>query len=515
MQTTSAQFNSYSLGSMRPLSYMIKMSFDKVFDDNIDFFTIGTSIIGGGDVIPGTGGVIQEWDKYIYQDYTTRLISVEWTRQVEPFASVTLAMADLVFDNHDDYFTPGKGSPIDEFILPYRPIRIYAGFGGEVIPVFIGLTEKMPVIDEESKTATFHCIDFLYSLLNRPLTEALMYQDTFTGEIVEDIFVLAGLDSTQLDINDTFLTVPFAYFEKNTKAIDAISKLIQAEQGRLYMDENGVIHFKNRQSYSDSFVYEFSPYSNINDLKTRTEDDIINVVEITGKVREVQPLQKYFELTQPIFIPASSSVDIWADFLDPVTSANNPVYVTTATTSSFTVNTLEDGSGSADATNVTLTSSSLFGKSFKMTFANAAATNRYITALEIYATPAVVIQNVYARIQDDSSVGKYDERLLTIDNDFIGSDEAAESQATMIVTDFKDLGSIYDMDVKGTPALQIDDVVRINLYDVIYDYRITKIINKLDMPAKFTQILSVKGFNPNSYFTIGVSQIGGVDMIRP
>lgn len=516
MQTVSQEFLNQSRAAMRKLNWQVRISFTKQFDDSIDFFTIGESQIGGGDFIPGAGDVAQEWDKYTYSDYSNRLISMEWVRQVDQVSSVSLAMADIVLANYDNYFTPSSGSEIDQYILPYRPIRLYAGFGDEVVPVFIGITEKMPVIDEKRKTATFHCIDFMYSLLNRPLNETLLLTDQRVDEVLMEVFQAAGIATDQVEFDEAEQVIPYAFFAKGTKLMDAARGLMEAEQGRLYMDENGIIRFKVRSNYSSDSVYSFDAYSNIIDARTRNQDDIINVVEVTGRVRRVQPKQKYWEQPIPVIVPANSSIDYWASFQDPVTTVDDPVYETTATSSFFTVNEAANGSGAANPTAVTLTQSDLFANSLKMVFTNSSSTDLYITELVLFATPVVVVQEIYVREEDEESIAKFDERPFpAIDNDFFQDETDARNKAIIMLRDYSNFGSVNELDVKGNMALQIDDQVHVDIFGRAGDYKITKMTNKITIPARFTQLLSVKDFTPAVYFTIGVSLIGGEDSILP
>lgn len=514
MQTTTAAFTTRAKGSMRHIDWRCLMSFDKAFDTNIDFFTIGVSTIGGTDIIKGEGDVVQEWDKYAYDDFTDRIISVEWSRDQSILSSVSLAMADIVLDNHDDYFTPNSGSAIENFILPYRPIKLYAGFKDESIPVFVGLTEKMPVIDDKAKTASFHCIDFLYSLFNRPLDESLILTDVRTDEILDDLFQIAGLLPSQYNLDTGFNIVKFSYFPKGSKLGDAVSELLEAEMGRLYLDELGVIQFKNRQNFSQTPVYAFSP-NNILDVSTSKQDDLINVVEIKADVREVQSNQKFWELQSAVLIKAGETLDIWADFEDPVTTADDPVYVSGATTSSYTTNVAQDGSGDNNVGDVILNTSVLFAQSFKMTFENTGSQALYITTLEVFATPAKIVKQIYLREQDSVSVAKYDERVLTIENNFIQRSDEAYSKAIILLDDYSEYGSTLTLSLKGNPALQLNDTIDIVLPGAgVRQFVIDKISGKIQA-AKFEQTVVVKQRDPAIYFTIGVSLIGGSDIIAP
>jgi len=515
MLSASSQFHSRAKAAMRPLFWRCLMAFDRVFLPGVDFFTIGVSTIGGEDIIKGEGDVVQEWDKYQYSDYSNRLLSMEWQRQVDPVTSLSMAMADFEFDNHDKYFTPHQAnSPIKDYILPYRPVKLFAGFGNEAVPAFIGLTEKMPVIDEKRKTAKFHAIDFFYSLMNRPLDETVMLENVRTDEAFDELLQVAGLSATQYDLDLGFNIINFVYFEKGTKLGTAVGELLEAEMGRMYMDENGIIRFKNRQNFSSVPIYTFDKTNNIIDIQTKKQDEIYNVIEIIAQVREVQAKQKFWELQEAIVVPAGSSVEIWADFEDPVTTVDNPVYITSATTSLFTANTEEDGSGTNDGTSITLTDIDKFAKSAKMIFTNGAAYALYITTLELFATPAKIVKEIYVREQDDVSIAKYDERVLRIENNFINNETEAQSKAKIMLADNSTYGDIQQVEVKGNFALQLDDPVSIEV-DGVYDtYVITKILNRI-MAGKFTQILSVKRKEFQTYFTIGVSTIGGDDVIAP
>ena len=502
---------------MRPLGWRALMSFPKAFLDDVDFFTIGVSTIGGTDIIKGDGDVIQEWDKYQYDDYSYRVMSIEVTRQEEAVNSVALAMADITLENHDNYFSPDAGSAIADYILPYRPAKLYLGFGNENVPVFTGLTEKMPTVDEKRKTASFHLIDFMYSLFNRPLDRTIILETARTDEALEVLMDVAGILPTQYDFDIGFNIINFVYFEKGTKFGNAVRELMEAEMGRFYMDEAGVIRFKNRQNYSSTPVWYFDK-SNVLDIKTKTQDDIINVVEIKADVREVQALQKYWELQQAVLIPAGGSVDIWADFDDPVTDVDDPVQVASATTSSFTASTSSDiENGNIVSTGISVVTTQ-FAKSFLMTFSNSNGYDAYVNVLELWATPARIVKQIYLREQDDVSVADYDERVLTIENNFINNEGDAYSKAHIILDDWAQYGGISELTVKGNPALQIGDAVGCTIEGYAGTFVISKIINKFLFTGngvQFIQILTLKKRTFQSYFTIGISTIGGTDVIAP
>lgn len=497
---------------MRKLKTNLLMSFPRVYQPSVQFFTIGVSTIGGTHIIKGNGSVVAEWDKYQYDNYSYRVKSIEVTRTEEEINSTSLAQADIVLENHDNYFTPNRGSIIQNYILPYRPVKLYGGFSNEALPQFVGLTEKMPTIDEKGRTASFHMIDFMYSLFNRPLDQAVLYEKKRTDEILASLMIIVGISPTQYNFDVGFNIIDYAFFEKGMKFGDAVKELMEAEMGRFYMDEIGVIRFKNRQNFSSSPAWFFNE-TNIINIETSKQDDIINVVEIKADVRQVQANQKIWELQQATKIPANSSLDIWADFDDPITQVDTPAYITSATTSLYTTNKLEDGSGEPVSTSFSL-SSSRFSKSYKMTFTNSNSFDVFITTLEIFAKPAKVVKQIYVRQIDSVSIAKYDERPLTIENDYFNNESDAYSKAIILLSDNSTYQNQFVLTVKGNPALQIGDPVNVSVWGTAANFIIKKIVNRWEA-GKYTQILTVRKKVFVSYFTVGISTIGGTDVIAP
>lgn len=530
MQTVSSDFTARSAGKVRPLRHSLFISFEKNYDPTIEFFEIGGSSIGGGDILKGDENVIQEWDKYVYDEYSDRVLSIEYDRGTEPPTNaITMATADLVLDNHDDIFTPGNtNSPLDGFLKPRRPVRIHLGFKDELIPIFVGLTEERPEIDEKNKTAKFHCIDFLSAINNISLDEELMYVDYRTDEIISAVLETAGLSTTQFDLDTGGVIIPFAFFKKGSKVGDALREIAEAELGNISMDENGVIRFQNRTNWADNTsVWTFDKES-VHDRKN-VGGSIINVVEVYSQARAVQAKQKLYESDGVVqfsdrtnFLGPGETKSVFIDFKDdygalPVTSADDPDYVDSATTSLYATNEKEDGTGATRSGDIALVSTDLFSTAMKLTFENTGDYAVYLTRLEVFATPAKVVNDVYIRETDPTSVGDrdgYEERVKVIENDFIQDAVAATSIAKIIIADRGEDDDQQDLLVKGVPQLQIGDVVTYEDENQNDDYFTTG-INGILNSSGFRQKLRLSKRVINSYFRIEISSIGGSDQIAP
>ena len=524
MQTVSSDFTAKSDGKVRFIDRSVRISFAKTYIPTIDFFTIGSSLIGGSDILKGSGAAVQSWDQFVYEDYSDRVLSIEYERAVNaPLTSLTLGIATVIMDNHDDIFTPGNtDSPLYGYLIPKRPIRISVGFGGELIPVFIGLTEDRPQIDESKKTATFNCMDFLSSIKNKTLDEEVMYINHRTDEIIQHLLESAGLVASQMDLDYGSVIIPFAYFEKGSKLGDGLSEVAEAELGNISMSEAGRIIYQNRTNWNDhTSSWTFDKFKTLERDNTSVSS-IINVVEVYSQARAVMAKQKLWESAGTLEIPASGTLEVWVDFHDdygalPITTMDDPEYITSATTSKYATNASWDGSGATMEANVALDSVDLFSTSAKLVFSNSATVSVFLTQLEIYATPAKVQNDIYVRVQDDTSVGDhdaYDEQVYTIKNNFIQDAVAANSIGKIIVSDMSTDGNQQDLLVKGIPQLQISDLITWDETNEVDTFFVTKISATLN-DSGFRQRLRVSKRTIESYFRIGVSTIGGSDKIGP
>jgi hypothetical protein len=512
MQTTTSRFRQLAAGNVRPLSWGLKASFDKTFDAGITFFTLDQSLLDGPDILAPSGdNPLQQWDKYSYLDYSDRAISIEVTREeTEPY-SIAQAYADITVNNYDGYFTPNSGSPIDANILPRRPFRALLGFGSEVLPQIVGLSQGMPELDKASRTASFHVVDFMTYLRNQDIGETIMLQNVKTHEVLDYLFQYLGLLPEQYSLDGSLNTIRFFYVEKDAKFGGILDKLMEAEIGRLYMDEAGVIHFGNRYNYNLTPVASFD-LSNTIDYAVSDVSSIINSVKITSAYREVQPLQSIWTSATPTPVIAGSTVVVWAQLFDPITSATTPTYSSVETNSSYFISALEQD-GSTPYTDISVTMD-LFSKTAKLTFVNTGVSDAYVTAVDLYGTPAKVVETISVAEFDQTSIDKFEEQLYEIDNEYIQDESNAQSRALILLHDYAAYGAGVDIEVKGSPAIQLGDAIDLSLDGYQGIHIVTKTTNILTA-GKLTQRLRARKKVAVTFFTLDVSLLDGTDLLSP
>lgn len=519
MQTTNAVFDQGAIADAINPSWQLRISWDKAFDDAVTFFTLDTSLLDGVDVLaPSDNNVVQEWDKYEYADYSDRVIGIEITREeLEPF-SVVQSFADITLNNYDDYFTQNSGSPIDTYILPKRPVRILLGFKGQNLPQFIGLTEKLPQVDKKARTAKIHMMDFLSFLFTKKIDNTSLLENYSTGEILAYLLDELGLAPDQYNFTSTsFNRIPYFFVEKDQNFGDVVRELMKAEQGRLYMTEDGVITFQNRQDYPTTPVWTFNK-ENTNNYEVSGEDDLINFVDLTSEILDEMQEQSVWTLAERTLVRAGQSVDIWSSYSDPVTTVTTPTYSPITVGASY-FRTTEDAEGQIPYTSISLDSITNFSKASKLTFENTGTTDAYVVSVDIWGTPVKVVDTIRVQDIDQTSIDKYEEARYELETKYIQKRSDAISKAAVLLDDYKDIGSILDIDVKGNPALQIGDPVTVDLDGYDGEYTISKIFQSLHK-GLYVQQLKVKQRDIRSYFIISSdsearSLLGGTDVLVP
>lgn len=525
MQTVSPLFTERTNNRVRKLKAAASIAFTKTKSTADKYFTAGISTVGGPDPIgpPTNVGDITEWDKYNYDDFSNRILSMEANHEQDLFGSLTMGIADVELINTDDKFTPGVDPTIGDKVQSlHRPVRLAAGFGNQTVPIFVGITEKAPQLSEDKKTAKFHAIDFIKTISEIKMAQSEMYVDQRIDQVISDLLITyAGLSPTQFVLEPGIRTIPFIYFKKDTNLGDAIMELCQSELATFFEDESGVLRLWNRQHLLSNTtpVWTFNR-DNCREIQYPDVKNVINTVEVFSNVRKVQANQKLWEMSSATAVPAGGTLEIFGDFKDdygdlPVISQDAPAYLTAATTSYYATNQKQDGSGLADNGYISITEWSEFATGFKIVFANSSDHEIYVSALEVFARPAKVVSEIYHFAQDAASVAEYEEQYQKIENDFIQSESFATTISTMLIADRANPSAVRQIEVtRGVPQLQCGDLVTFDDGKTSGTYYVQEKTTNVG-PKGLTQVLVLVKRSIQNYFTVGISQVGLSDVIAP
>lgn len=521
MQSVNAAFTAEERDTTRKIAQSVQVSWHKQSTLGSRTFTIGTSLIGGNDIIGINPGAIGSPGNYRYFDESAYALSMSWERGYSmPTGGLTKALAEVRLDNNSGRFTPrymGGNSELYTAILPSRPVIINAGFNfgvDQTVPQFAGIITEQPQLDMRNRQLRIRAGDYVDFFQNRYLDKQVMFTAQRTDQVIQTLFTNLGMNTAQYDLDYGINNIPFGLFEPGTRYSDIINQLVEAENGHLYQDESGIFKFENRQHW-DSIPYtqvqRIISTSQVVQAESPNTDHLINVVEINASIRQKQPAQTIFSLPSlsTIAVPASGDLEQFFEFQDPILQLTDPT--NGGATSYFTANSASDGSGTDMTSSISVKNVGTFAKAVKYRFHNSSTSIVYITQLVLSGRPALHVSDLYYREKDDSSVTAYQEQPLRINNDYIQNVSWAASYSRMILNDFSDIEKLQTITIRAIPELQLGDLVSWQgRYWRIFDIKAT-----LDPSAGFLQELTLLQRTIKSYFRIGISTIGGSDMIAP
>lgn len=518
MIAASDAFHAEAVGQIINPVARYHVSFDKETSADTTYFTLNQSVLDGPDLLAtADDNPIQLWDTYDYKDYSDRLVKLEWSRSIEFPHTVQSALADITLNNYDDYFTPDSGSTISANNLPKRPARIYAGYSTSgVVPQLVGLTQEMPKIDDNSRTATYHMMDFLSEIAEQNLNAVIAMRDARTDEVLAKIVEQFGVLPSQYRFDTGVNVIPFVFFDKNTNAGEAIRKLVQAEIGRMWLDEMGVLRFQSRVNSPSEPVMLLDDYSVIS-IKPSTSAQMVNHVKITADIREVQEWQSVYTKTSSgesvssdlWVVPAGGSYTWEASLSDPCYDVEVPTIGKNSAVSWFTART----SNGAEITSGVTCTGELSTNAYSMTFTNNNLVPVEIDEIELWGEPAKVIDVIDYDAYEDESVAKYGDHLLELtDNQFIQSYGQAEAFAKYLLYQYAFYNGVLELEVKGDVALQIGDLVTIRTERFSGTYMVDSLAYTLQ-PGLLTTRMTVHKYTTIPFFVLNASLLNGNNVL--
>lgn len=521
MQTTSAAFTAEQKALDRGVTVSTSISWKKQYSPSYKPFTIGVSAIGGADTIASVGTTVSDWTRYLFFDESDYVTALSYERGLKmPIGGLSMAVYDVELDNTTGRYTPrymgGSGELYTSVNKVMRPTVINAGFNvngvDQNIPQIVGVNDRPMRINTRSKSAQMTGYDFISYLRNSYLDRQIMFTSQRSDQVIANVLSDLGFATAQYDLDYGINPIPFGLFDVGTRFSDVVDKLVEAENGRFYQDETGVLKFENRQHWDSA------PYNSVSrviytaqviDAESPNDDHIINVVEVKSKYKVKQPLQVIMNFNTATIIAANSTIELFFQYDNPILAVTTPT--NGGSDSYYLANNNSDGSGTDRTSDVSVKSISNFAQTSKIIFQNNSSSPLFLTSVVISGRPVKNVADIYVRAQDDSSVTAYQERQYVIENEYIQNQDWAASYAQMVINDFAEPENLQKIKIRAMPDLQLGDLVSWQgRYWRVFDIKTT-----ITPSDGFVQELTMLQRQINSYFRIGISTIGGEDKIAP
>jgi hypothetical protein len=529
MQTVSGAFTTAAAAPANKPTFGVLISWLKNFNSGVQFFQIGVSPIGGTHPIKSNNADITLFDKFDYMEenqYVNNL-TVERTISTIPIGIMS-AQLDLELDNTSKRFLPGFDGTIGSYInKPGRPVKVNSGFDLEALPQFTGFTGR-PKVSLGKRKYNVHAFDAM-EFLNNFESSLAMQTNISTKNMIALLLAEAGFASTNYILEDSVQSNLAFIAAKGWKTGPLIQKLVEAEGGIFFFDEQGIARFWNRLHFDlNSTAVGTLNYSNLMDLQFK-DTPIINHVIVTAKPRAVTANQLIYRLAQAVEVQPGQVVRYPFAFKDddgdlPATTIDTPVYVDSQITSFYKTNVKTDGSGEPDNAFITMTDFDTWGTGGEIEFTNSSTSDTvYITDLQIYGTPAKVLTTIVEEYKDQTSINDFglnpdnSGAVMEVNNDYIQDRTTAYVYAFNIVDKFKNPVRQFTGVPFSNPAWQFGDVFNVNVEDTAQTFKMVMLGNKLNMDrtTALSQSMTLEERIFRNYFQIGVSQIGGLDAIHP
>ena len=313
MQTVSSAFTTATSAPIKKVNQGCLIAWDLSLNPTTNWFTIGTSKIGGADLIKGAGGNITFFDKYQYANESARVISWEIKKSLsqKPYG-VIMATANVVLDNNSKRYIPNFDGTIGNFILPNRAIKLSVGFGNESIMQFVGYTDRpnSPITKRQTTITAYDAISYLQN--RKSALQSIT--NTTVDQIIVALLNEQGFTSTQYNIEPS-IARPVSYYNPNgRKVIDMLKELCESEAALMFVDENGIIQWWNRQHMNSNRTSQWTfNYSNLTDLDW-DNTPIYNSVSVVAKPYKLMGKTLIWTNGQSIVLAPNGTTDVFADF---------------------------------------------------------------------------------------------------------------------------------------------------------------------------------------------------------
>lgn len=207
-----------------------------------------TWTVNGDAHVTGTGAFDDAED-----DVSARLrregIAISYGRdQARSLAPIAPGEVDFELDNQDRHLSPDNtASPISGTVLPARPVRFRADYGGKKIVLYRGHLDDFDVLpDRDNRSVKLSCLDVLANLKETKVSTEL-FQGVRTGEAIGHLLDAIGWPTEKRDL-DLGATHIRWWWVEDEDAWEALEQLVNSEGPPAYCfaDVNGNFTFKDR-----------------------------------------------------------------------------------------------------------------------------------------------------------------------------------------------------------------------------------------------------------------------------
>lgn len=412
-----------------------------------------------------------------------RALSVSRRLNVFP-GGVEAGAASILLDDSAGMFSPLVNSYHGGLFRPNLEVDITATYTdpitAEVASYFLfrGLVDGITVDPLVARrVVTVDCRDRWKYLQHRQVSTSMMIGWP-VNSVLATALSAASIDNSQHSIDAIADVLPWAWFQDRVLST-VMGEFIEAGGYAAYISADGVLRVRDR--YFDLGGVAVASYSEVYGLSWGYDDDeVLNRVTMKGIPRTyVNSVQAVAAISEPISIPASSSITFFLQYQDPRNQEDAPAteMVVPVTSMDVLVN-ASSGGGGTDRTSTASWSISFFGEAAKCVIFNGNGNINWLTKFRLRGKPIQRNPTISVRVDVNSSQVVYGLKDTNIETRLFTSRDLLERRvgdvAELFAGPAPQLTISNRDDLPGALSLDLANVVVVtNSHSGLFDEQFT------------------------------------------
>lgn len=391
-------------------------------------------------------------------------LNVDSDGNADGFEPIRVGTATLTLDNSSRRYDPyNTSSPLYPNVLPGRYIRIRQLYNGVTNDVFHGKIKNIQSLDNGAAQIVRITIEDGLRLLQSADASVAIQQDISIDAAIQQILTDVSwptIFGTNLDSASDILD----YWWAENKASGEIRNLANAELGQFFIAGDGSATFRSRHNTSAA-VLTLSSSDFLKEIDVPQPLEVIrNIVKIRAHPLILRATSDLWTLAdKPLIAANGGRLTVWATYAYNTNTVPALNVVTPVDTTDYTMNTLEDGTGTNLTSSFSVTFTD-FGKTGKIIITNNHATLAgYVTLMKVRGD-AIDSPDASLLIEEDTtSQGTYGKALLVLDNDWFQDTSIAANFTQWLISYMPNPQKFLAVRIENRPDIQFTP----DLFDLV------------------------------------------------
>ena len=339
------------------------------------------------------------------------------------------------------------------------PVRVWQGYevagAPEYVRVFTGVIEAWSEANDQGVVVlTARDMGFRYA---QERNSTIVYRNQLTSVWIGILADAAGIDSDERSLDTGIYTIPYAWLDDES-LVDEIWQTAQADGGRAYFDQLGLLRFENAVHWAGhSVAWDFTESDYEQDDPLYSPDDLATEIIVEWSPRGEGPQMTLYELDRPRSVAPGKTETFEARLQYPAMDVIAPYNDTEITDYQIS------GPGGQDlSTNITISLTNIYAQKCNVAIANTHATlPAYVNFLQLRGWPLVGGPTEQSRADAPTPALTFKRTRTVRGNPYLQTQQQGDALAGFLAYRSQVIRPVWRLrGVPGVPQLELGDKVR-------------------------------------------------------